>query len=375
MSNANVSTRKPDAKAVKSSLRDADAFCRALNLITSASPRKTKHNVKCPWCGDVMNVWPAADSVVGSCKGSCGRTYDPLTIVGKVRGLSTTGDDFLRILEVANGIAGGAETFLPTTPSTSPRPPTPAPPTPKAEPHVHQPPEDVDDDDAPITCKLHPESTPAEWAWVAGLGGDPHAVRDREWLRVLDGGQEIPRIETLRTDGFSIILDGEIVVSPATGASKQAYKGARVLSEAAASVLHAGPHSLDAWPRAHRARPEFYVCLGGRSFITAEPNLQRRFLPVAAVMGDGMPADVLAAIPPATTIVVLTDDLNPSHVYERLARQIVSAGRAAVLRPIDSIMPAPTPTPAIEIVAPSAYYGPFDDDDALTHTLRSIGVN
>lgn len=365
MSNANAPTpqqRKPDAKAVKSSLRDADAFCRALNLITSASPRKTKHNVKCPWCEGTMNVWPASDSVVGSCKGSCGRTYDPLTIIGKVRGLATAGDDFLRILEVANGIAGGVETFLPTTPTSSPRPPTP-----KAEPTTPQPPEDVDDD-APITCKLNPENTPAEWAWVAGLGVDPHAVRDREWLRVLDGGQEIPRLETLRTGGFSIILDGEIVVSPATGASKQAYKGARVLSEAAASVLHAGPHSLDAWPRAHRDRPEFYVCLGGRSFIAAEPHLQRRFLPLAAVMGDGMPAEVLAAIPPAATIVVLTEGQNPSPIYERLVAQIVSAGRAAVLRPIDSIMPTPTATnPAIAIAGRSAY-GPTDD------TLRSMGV-
>ena len=68
----------------KNSLRDADQFCRFLDLIAPTSTRKTKHNVKCPG-GDTMSVWPARESVAGTCKGPGDRTYDPLTIIAKVR--------------------------------------------------------------------------------------------------------------------------------------------------------------------------------------------------------------------------------------------------------------------------------------------------
>lgn len=367
MSTANATTpqpRKPDAKAVKSSLRDADQFCRALGLIAPTSTRKVKHNVKCPWCWGTMNVWPAAESVVGTCKGSCGRTYDPLTIVGKVRGLSTTGEDFLKILEVANSIAGGTAATLPTAPATPQRTPTTDPVPPKAEPTTPQTQEVAEEDPEPITCKLHPEATPAEWAWVAGLGVDPHAVRDRDWLRVLDGYQTIPRLEKLRADGYTILLDGEIVVSPATGAMRPwQYADACGLSESAREVVANGPRSLTSWPAPLRGRPEFYLSLSAGAFVVAEAALQRRFLPVA-LSTTQLATSLLKEIPRAATLVILTDAATPPSVGAKIVAQAAAAGINAVLRPLDALI-----RPQIHVVDRLGL-----PDGEIDTELRSMGV-
>ncbi len=312
-----------------------------------------------------MNVWPAAESVVGTCKGSCGRTYDPLTIVGKVRGLSTTGEDFLKILEVANSIAGGAATTFTTAPTTAPRPPTTAPVPPKAEPPTPQTQEDAEEDDGPITCKLHPEATPTEWAWVAGLGVDPHAVRDRDWLRVFDGGQETPRLEKLRGEGYTILLDGEIAVSPSTGAMLPwQYADACVLSESAREVVDNGPRSLTSWPAALRGRPEFCLSLSAGAFVVAEAALQRRFLPVA-LSTTQLATSLLKAIPRAATLVILTDAATPPSVGAKVVAQAAAAGINAVLRPLDALT-----RPQIHVIDRLG----LPDDLDLDRTLRSMGV-
>lgn len=365
MSTANATTRKPDAKAVKSSLRDADAFCRFLGLITPTSTRKTKHNVKCPWCGDTMSVWPARDSVAGTCKGSCDRTYDPLTIIAKVRGLSTTGEDFLRVLDVANSIAGGAATTPQRTPTTPQQTPTTAPVPPKAQPTTPQTQEVDHEDDEPVVCKLHPEATPAEWAWVDGLGVDPHAVRDRDWLRVLNGAQTIPQLETLRAKGYTIILDDEIAVSPSTGSILPVrYADAFALSEVAREVVSVGPRSLAAWPTADRDRPELYLALGAGAFVAAEAALQRRFLPVA-LSTPQLATSLLKAIPRATTLVILTDPSTPPSVGAKVIVQAASAGVNAMLRPMDTVI-----RPKIHVVDRLG----LPDDDTIDGTLRSMGA-
>lgn len=210
-------------------------------------------------------------------------------------------------------------------------------------------------------CKLHPENTPAEWAWVDGLGVDPHAVRDRDWLRVFDGAQTVPRLETLRAKGYTILLDDELAVSPSTGSMLPVrYADAFATSEVAREVVSAG---LAAWPTADRARPELYLALGAGAFVAAEAALQRRFLPVV-MSTPQLATSLLKAIPRAATLVILTDAATPPSVGAKIVAQAASAGVNAVLRPMDTVI-----RPKIHVVD---RLGLPDDD--LDRTLRDMGA-
>jgi hypothetical protein len=368
MSTANATTpqpRKLDADTVRKRLQDADAFCRQLGLIAPTATRKVRHNVKCPWCGGTMSVWVARENVVGSCKGACPTTHNPFAIIGKVRGLASRGEDFLRILEIGDAIAGGAATTLATAPTTPQRTPTTATVPPKAEPTTPQTQEVDGEDDEPVVCKLHPENTPAEWAWVDGLGVDPHVVRDRDWLRVLNEPQTSPQLETLRAKGYTIILDDEIAVSPSTGSILPVrYADAFALSEVAREVVSVGPRSLAAWPTADRDRPELYIALSAGAFVAAEAALQRRFLPVA-LSTPQLATSLLKAIPRATTLVILTDPSTPPSVGAKVIVQAASAGVNAMLRPMDTVI-----RPKIHVVDRLG----LPDDDTIDGTLRSMGA-
>jgi hypothetical protein len=165
------------AAAVKARLLDPLALTAALGLVVRREGRAA--TFACLWHDETepscrLRVHPNDGLLALRCFG-CGVNGDALTLIARVRGLATTGPDFVCVIEIAEAIAG----TLPSTPTFAPRRTTA---TKRPAPELFT----LWQSCRPVTA------CPAVQTWLESRGLDPVTIEERDLVRAVPAHAELP---------------------------------------------------------------------------------------------------------------------------------------------------------------------------------------